>query len=73
MFFAILPAGAMSLGLALQSNLAVEFGMNDGEVGALNLWTNIVSAASMVLGRWLSAPPSEPRSSPALSAAPTTR
>jgi len=53
-FFALLPAGAMSLGLALQSNLAVELGMSDDEVGALNLWTSIVSAAAMVAGGWLS-------------------
>lgn len=53
-FFALLPAGAMSLGLALQSNLAVEVGMNDDQVGSLNLWTNIISAASMVIGGWLS-------------------
>jgi PAT family beta-lactamase induction signal transducer AmpG len=53
-FFALLPAGAMSLGLALQSNLGVEFGMNDDEVGLLNLWSSIVSALCMVLGGWLS-------------------
>jgi PAT family beta-lactamase induction signal transducer AmpG len=53
-FFSLLPAGAMSLGLALQSNLAVEFGMKDEEIGALNLWTNVVSAACMVAGGWLS-------------------
>jgi PAT family beta-lactamase induction signal transducer AmpG len=44
----------MSLGLALQSNLAVELGMDDDQVGALNLWTSIVSAAAMVAGGWLS-------------------
>jgi PAT family beta-lactamase induction signal transducer AmpG len=44
----------MSLGLALQSNLAVEFGMNDDEVGLLNLWSSVVSALAMVLGGWLS-------------------
>lgn len=53
-FFALLPAGAMSLGLALQTNLAVEVGMNDDQVGSLNLWTNIISAACMVAGGWLS-------------------
>ncbi|MGZ5194954.1 MAG: MFS transporter [Ramlibacter sp.] len=53
-FFALLPAGAMSLGLALQSNLAVEFGMNDDQVGLLNLWSAIISAAAMVIGGWLS-------------------
>jgi PAT family beta-lactamase induction signal transducer AmpG len=53
-FFALLPAGAMSLGLALQSNLAVELGMDDDQVGALNLWTSILSAACMVAGGMLS-------------------
>ena len=53
-FFALLPAGAMSLGLALQTNLAVELGMNDDQVGALNFWTNLVSAGCMVIGGWLS-------------------
>ncbi|MBK0391866.1 MFS transporter [Ramlibacter algicola] len=53
-FFSLLPAGAMALGLALQSNLAVEVGMADDEVGALNLWTNVISAACMVIGGWLS-------------------
>jgi MFS transporter, PAT family, beta-lactamase induction signal transducer AmpG len=53
-FFAILPAGAMSLGLALQSNLAVELGMSDDEVAMLSLWSMIISAACMVLGGMLS-------------------
>ena len=54
LFFALLPAGAMSLGLALQSNLAVELGMSDDSVAWLALWTNIVSAACMVVGGFLS-------------------
>ena len=53
-FFALLPAGAMSLGLALQSNLAVELGMNDEEVAVLSLWSMIISAACMVGGGLLS-------------------
>jgi PAT family beta-lactamase induction signal transducer AmpG len=44
----------MSLGLALQSNLCVEFGMKDDEVAAINLWSSIISAAAMVAGGWLS-------------------
>lgn len=48
--FALLPAGAMSLSLALQSNLAVELGMTDGEVATLALWTNLLSGAAMVVG-----------------------
>lgn len=54
LFFALLPAGAMSLGLALQSNLAVEVGMDDNSVAWLNLWSNVVSAAFMVIGGWVS-------------------
>jgi PAT family beta-lactamase induction signal transducer AmpG len=52
--FALLPAGAMALGLALQSNLAVELGLDDSSVAWLNLWTQVISAACMVLGGWLS-------------------
>lgn len=53
-FFSLLPAGAMSLGLALQSNLAVEVGMKDDEVAALNLWAMIISGSAMVIGGMLS-------------------
>ncbi len=52
--FALLPAGAYALGLALQSNLAVELGLNDAQVGWLNLWSTIVSALGCVTGGWLS-------------------
>ncbi len=52
--FAILPGGAYALGLALQSNLAVELGMNDAQVGALNLWSSIISAGFCIAGGWLS-------------------
>ena len=51
---AVLPAGAYALGLALQSNLAVELGLNDRQVGFLNLWSTIISAAGCVVGGWLS-------------------
>jgi MFS transporter, PAT family, beta-lactamase induction signal transducer AmpG len=54
LFFALLPAGAMSLGLALQSNLAVEIGMSDDSLAWLSLWTNVVSAGCMVVGGMLS-------------------
>jgi PAT family beta-lactamase induction signal transducer AmpG len=52
--FALLPSGAMCLGLALQSNLAVELGLNDNQVAALNLWSGIIQASSMVVGGFLS-------------------
>jgi MFS family permease len=54
LLFAVLPAGAYALGLALQSNLAVELGMNDNQVATLNLWSTVVSAAGCVAGGWLS-------------------
>jgi len=52
--FALLPAGAMSLGLSLQSNLSVEVGMNDDSVAWINLWSQVIAAAFMVIGGWLS-------------------
>jgi MFS family permease len=52
--FAILPAGPMALGLALQSNLAVELGLNDNQVGLLSLWSTVISAAGCVIGGLLS-------------------
>ena len=52
--FALLPGGAYALGLALQSNLAVELGLNDSQVGSLNLWSSVVSGVFCVVGGWLS-------------------
>jgi len=54
LWFALLPAGAMSMGLALQSNLAVELGMGDDSVAWLSLWSQIISAAFMVGGGLIS-------------------
>jgi PAT family beta-lactamase induction signal transducer AmpG len=52
--FALLPSGAMCLGLALQSNLAVELGLDDDQVAWLNLWSSVISAGFMVVGGMLS-------------------
>jgi PAT family beta-lactamase induction signal transducer AmpG len=52
--FCLLPMGAMALGLALRSNLSVEFGLDENETAQLELWSNIVTAIGMVLGGWLS-------------------
>lgn len=52
--FALMPAGAYALGLALQSNLAVELGMTDTQIGWLSLWSAVISAAGCVVGGWLS-------------------
>lgn len=53
-FFALLPAGAMSLGLTLQSTLGVEFGMDNDALAWLNLWSMVVGGISMVIGGMLS-------------------
>ncbi|NOT33233.1 MAG: MFS transporter [Candidatus Eisenbacteria bacterium] len=54
LLFALLPGGAYALGLALQSNLAVELGLNDTQVGFINLWSTVISAVFCVAGGWLS-------------------
>jgi len=53
-FLAVLPMGAYALSLSLQSNLAVELGLDDRAVGSLNLASTALSAAFCVLGGWLS-------------------
>ena len=52
--YAILPAGAYALGLALQSNVAVELGLNDNLIGQLALYSTVISALGCVVGGWLS-------------------
>jgi PAT family beta-lactamase induction signal transducer AmpG len=54
LLFAILPSGAYALGLALQSNLAVELGLSDARIAVLNLWSTVISALGCVSGGWLS-------------------
>lgn len=54
LLFGALPAGAFALSLALQSNLAVELGLDDRAVGTLTLLTTVISAASCMLGGWSS-------------------
>ena len=54
LLFALLPGGAYALGLALQTNLAVELGLDDPQVATLTLWSTIVSGICCVVGGWLS-------------------
>jgi len=54
LLFALLPAGAMSLGLALQTTLAVELGLNDRSIANLNLWSAVLAALGCVVGGQLS-------------------
>lgn len=52
--FAVLPAGAYGLGLALQSNLAVELGFDESQIGWLNLWSTVLAALGCICGGLLS-------------------
>jgi PAT family beta-lactamase induction signal transducer AmpG len=54
LLYALVPTGAYALGLALQSNLAVELGLKDNDVAQLNLWSTIISATCCIAGGWLS-------------------
>jgi PAT family beta-lactamase induction signal transducer AmpG len=51
---ALLPAGPYALALALQSNLAVELGMSDDQVGYLSAASTLLGALGCVSGGWLS-------------------
>jgi PAT family beta-lactamase induction signal transducer AmpG len=53
-FLALLPMGGYALSLSLQSNLAVELGLGDRQIGMLGLMSSTVSAGFCVLGGWLS-------------------
>lgn len=52
--FSLLPAGAMCLALTMQSNLAVELGFSDAQVGLLGIWSTVLAATFCVAGGWLS-------------------
>jgi MFS family permease len=54
LIFALLPAGAYSLSLTLQSNLAVELGLSDQNIAGLALVSTIISAVGCVVGGLLS-------------------
>ena len=54
MLYSLLPIGAMCLGLALQSNLAVELGLSDRSIAQLNLASTVTFAFACVAGGWLS-------------------
>ena len=53
-FLALLPMGAYALSLSLQSNLAVELGLADSQIGLLGICSTTLSAGFCILGGWLS-------------------
>jgi predicted MFS family arabinose efflux permease len=50
---AILPVGAVALGLAFQSTMPVDLGMQETEIASLTLAINIVNALTCIAGGWL--------------------
>ncbi len=52
--YALLPVGALSLGLLLQSNLPVQLGFGDASFASLQAASTVITAATCVLGGWLS-------------------
>jgi PAT family beta-lactamase induction signal transducer AmpG len=51
---ALLPMGAYALSLPLQSNLAVELGLDDRRIGYLGLASSALGAVCCIFGGWLS-------------------
>jgi PAT family beta-lactamase induction signal transducer AmpG len=52
--FALLPSGAVALGLALGTTLQVDLGMSDKQIADLTLASTIAGAAGCILGGWIS-------------------
>jgi hypothetical protein len=51
---AILPQGAVALGLALGTTIPVDLGMSEEQIAGLSLLTNVCAALGSVAGGWLS-------------------
>ncbi len=52
--FALLPSGAVALGLALGTTLQVDLGMTDRQIADLTFFSTLVGAVSCALGGWVS-------------------
>jgi MFS transporter, PAT family, beta-lactamase induction signal transducer AmpG len=53
-FLALLPMGPYALSFSVLSNLSVELGLNDQQVGMLSLLSATIGASFCVLGGWIS-------------------
>jgi hypothetical protein len=51
---AILPQGAVALGLALSTTIPVDLGMSEEQIAGLSLLTNVFAALGSVTGGWVS-------------------
>jgi PAT family beta-lactamase induction signal transducer AmpG len=50
---AMLPVGAIALGLALGSTMQVDLGMTEDQIAKLTLWTTVAAALGCVAGGWI--------------------
>jgi MFS transporter, PAT family, beta-lactamase induction signal transducer AmpG len=50
--FALVPAGAMALTTAVGTTIQADLGLNDTAIGALNVYSTILSAIGCVVGGW---------------------
>ncbi len=50
---ALLPVGAVAMGLALGSTMQVDLGMSEGEIAKLTLWTAVMAALGCIAGGWV--------------------
>ncbi|NQV38643.1 MAG: MFS transporter [Candidatus Marinimicrobia bacterium] len=52
--FALLPSGALALGLGLGSTLQVDIGMTEQQIATFTFFGTIIAAAGCILGGWIS-------------------
>ncbi len=51
--FALTPMGAMSLSTAVATSMQVDFGLDDGQIAQLSLFSTFLSGLGCVIGGWL--------------------
>ncbi len=52
--FALLPGGALVLGLGLGSTLQVDIGMTEHQIAIFTFWGTVIAATGCILGGWIS-------------------
>jgi len=52
--FAVVPNGALALGLALGSTMQVDLGMTEEQIAALGVYSTVAAAIGCVVGGWVS-------------------
>lgn len=52
--FALMPFGALALGLALGTTMMVDLGMNENRIAAVNAWATVLAALGCVAGGFIS-------------------